>query len=449
MNVLFVHNNFPAQFQQLARFLTQQPGIQVAAIGAHTSRAIKGVRLIKYALSDVDVSTSHPFARRFDMECHRAEQVLYALTTLASSGFIPDIIVAHPGWGETLPLRASFPHARLIVYCEFFYGSRDRDVGFDPEFPSIGKDGEVGLQVKNAATLLALSECDAGISPTRWQRSTFPGIFQDKIAVLHEGVDTTLVKPSAKASYRLPSGRLLTAKDEVVTFAARNLEPLRGYHTFMRALPRILVERPNAEILLIGGHGTSYGAPPPPGTTWQSIYRDEVAEQIDLRRVHVVGHLTYQDYLRALQISSAHVYFTYPFVLSWSLLEAMSAGCLVIGSDTGPVREILSSDNGILVPFFDIEQLSERVIDALAHPDRFDKIRTAARQTILDRYDLAQVCLPALTEFIRGDKASAPFARTGAKPVEQISADAKASPLRAGSATSSAEEGAGLRFGLA
>ena len=404
MNVLFVHNNFPAQFAQLARHLARQPGVRVAAIGARTSRSLKDVRLIKYALTDVDVSSAHPFARRFDMECHRAEQVLYALTSLASSGFIPDVIIAHPGWGEALPLRSIFPKARLIVYCEFFYGKADRDVGFDPEFAAIGMDGHVALQLKNAATALALSECDAGIAPTAWQRSTFPGVFQDKIAVRHEGIDTDMIKPAANASYRLPSGKLLTAKDEVVTFVARNLEPLRGYHVFMRALPRIMAERPNAEIILIGGHGTSYGAPPPNGKTWQSVFLDEVSGRIDRQRVTFAGHLRYEDYLRALQISSVHVYLTYPFVLSWSLLEAMSAGCLVIGSDTAPVREVLDGDNGIVVPFFDVDQLADRVIDALAYPGRFRKIRKAARRTILERYDLTRTCLPALVDFVRGDK---------------------------------------------
>lgn len=400
MNVLFVHNNFPAQFTQLARFLQQRSDVQVAAVGARTSRSIEGVKLLKYALSNVNVSQSHPFARRFDMECHRAEQVLYNLTALKSSGFVPDVILAHPGWGEALPIRTVFPKARLIIYCEFFYSCFDRDVGFDPEFPMMGMDGHVGLHLKNAATLLALSECDAGIAPTHWQRSTFPELFHDKISVLHEGIDTARAQPSPGASFRLPSGKLLTAKDEVVTFAARNLEPLRGYHIFMRALPRILAERPNAHALIIGGDGTSYGASPPAGTTWKSLFMSEISERIDPKRLSFVGHLTYQDYLRALQVSSAHVYLTYPFVLSWQLLEAMSVGCLVIGSDTAPVREVLNERNGIKVPFFDIEGLAERVVDALAHRDRFSDIRAAARQTILDRYDLAQSCLPALSNFI-------------------------------------------------
>jgi glycosyltransferase involved in cell wall biosynthesis len=404
MDVLFIHNNFPAQFRHLAPYLARQPGVRVAAIGAQNARAMPGVRLIKYALTGYDGSPSHPFARRFDLECHRAEQVLYALSTLASSGFDPDVIVAHPGWGETLPVRTIFPNARLIVYCEFFYGSRDRDVGFDPEFASNGVDGNVALQLKNAATLLALSECDAGLSPTTWQRSTFPKAFHDKIRVLHEGVDTEVVKPDPDAVLRLPSGRTLTAGDEVVTFVARNLEPLRGYHVFMRALPRIMAARPNAEIVVVGGHGTSYGAPPPPGTTWHSIFRDEVRKSVDLRRVHFCGHLPYQSYLQALQISSAHVYLTYPFALSWSLVEAMSAGCVVIGSDTAPLRDVVDRNNGVLVPFFDIQQLSDRVIDALAHPDGYRDVRAAARRTAVQEFDLARKCLPALSQFVRAAK---------------------------------------------
>jgi glycosyltransferase involved in cell wall biosynthesis len=401
MDVLFIHNNFPAQFKHLAPLLAKQPGVRVAAIGSRTSRAVEGVRLIKYAMNGYDTSSSHPFARRFDLECYRAEQVLYALSTLASSGFNPDVIIAHPGWGETIPVRSIFPRARLIVYCEFYYGGKERDVGFDPEFPAIGADGNVALQLKNAATLLALSECDAGVAPTAWQRSTFPDVFRAKIDVLHEGIDTEAVKSAPNAKFPLPSGRLLTARDEVVTFAARNLEPLRGYHIFMRALPRIMAERPNAEIVIIGGHGTSYGAPPPHGMTWKSIFLDEVAARLDMSRVHFCGHLPYQDYLRALQISSAHTYLTYPFTLSWSLLEAMSAGCLVIGSDTAPLHEVINKHNGILVPFFDVESLADRIVDVLAHPRRFEHIRSAARQTIVQNYDLTRKCLPALSEFVR------------------------------------------------
>ena len=240
MNILFVHNNFPGQFRHVAAALARDPKVTVVGVGAPGSRPLPGVRLFRYSMNRVDVAATHPFARRFDMECHRAEQVLYVLTSLVSSGFMPDVIVAHPGWGETLPLRTIFPRARIVLYCEFFYGTEGRDVGFDPEFPQIGTDGDVALHLKNATTLLALAECDVGLSPTLWQRSTFPAIYQPKIRVIHEGVDTEALKPEADVALRLPNGRTIRREDEVVTFVARNLEPLRGYHIFMRALPRIL-----------------------------------------------------------------------------------------------------------------------------------------------------------------------------------------------------------------
>lgn len=401
MNFLFVHNNFPGQYQHIVRALARDPKARIVAIGSSTSQEMSGVKLLKYSLSNVDVSASHPFARRFDMECHRAEQVLYALSSLASSGFAPDIIMAHPGWGETLPLRTIFPAARILLYCEFFYGMQGRDVGFDPEFPETGADGHVALHLKNASSLLALSDCDFGVSPTNWQRSTFPKEYQSKITAIHEGIDTDVVKSDPDAVLRLPSGLELRRSDEVVTFVARNLEPLRGYHRFMRALPRIMSARPQAQVVVIGGDGASYGALPPQGTTWKSLFFDEVAEHIDRKRIHFAGRLPYRDYLTALQVSSAHVYLTYPFVLSWSLLEALSAGCLVIGSDTPPVREVLNNENGLLTPFFDTEQLAERVTEALTFPRRFRSVRARARRTILDQYDLARICLPKMMAFIQ------------------------------------------------
>ena len=400
MNVLFVHNNFPAQYRHIARALARDPRVRLAAVGSATSRAMNGVTLRKYVLNDGDVSGTHPFARRFDLECRRAEEVLYALTSLGSAGFVPDVIMAHPGWGETLALRTIFPGARILLYCEFFYGVAGRDVGFDPEFPETGADGHVALHLKNAATLLALNDCDAGISPTAWQRSTFPHEFQRKIEVIHEGVDVDVAKPEPDAAFRLPSGRELRRADEVVTFVARNLEPLRGYHVFMRALPRIMAARPHAEILVIGGEGTSYGAPPSAETTWKAVFFNEVVDKLDRTRLHFTGRLPYRDYLRALQISSAHVYLTYPFVTSWSLIEALSVGCVVIGSDTPPVREIIDGDNGILVPFFDTDQIADRVIEALARPRRFHAVRTQARRTVLDRYDLARICVPQMVAFV-------------------------------------------------
>jgi glycosyltransferase involved in cell wall biosynthesis len=398
--VLFVHNNFPAQFLHLARALARDPAVQVAAIGTKTARALPGVRLLKYTVGNPDVAATHPFARRFDLESRRAEEVLYALSNLKSSGFVPDVVMAHPGWGETIPLRSIFPDARHVTYCELYYRAEGQDVGFDPEFPESGLDSFVKNHLKNATTLLALAESRCGLSPTQWQKSTYPAEYQDRIRVIHEGINVNVVKPAEDASFRLPSGRVLTRSDEVLTFIGRSFEPLRGFHIFMRSLPRILAKRKNAHVVVVGGAGTPYGFQPPAGKTWKSAYFDEVADKIDTDRVHFVGALSYSNYLKVLQISRAHVYLTYPFVVSWSLLEAMAAGCLVIGSDTAPVREVIDSTNGILVPFFDVDQLADASIEALSKPRRFARHRERARELIMDRYDLKRVCLPKLLDFL-------------------------------------------------
>jgi glycosyltransferase involved in cell wall biosynthesis len=410
MNVLFVHNNFPAQFRHLVTALTRKPGVRLAAISSNTTASFQGVRTIKYAMHDADLAATHPFARRFDMECRRAEQVLYGLSNLVTSGFKPDVIFAHPGWGETLPLRTIFPKARILLYCEYYYGAPEGDLGFDPEFPMSGLDGYVAVRLKNATTLLGLADCDLGISPTTWQRLTFPTHYQSKIEIAHDGINCALAKPDADAILSLPSGRQLRGDDEVVTFVARNLEPVRGYHIFMRTLPQILARRPNAEVVILGGDGTSYGAAAPPETTWKSLFLREVESRIDRRRVHFLGRVSYETYLKALQVSTAHLYLTYPFVLSWSMLEAMSAGCVVIGSDTPPVREMIDGNNGILVPFFDIEQWSDRVVDVLENREQYRAMRAFARQFVTTNFDADTICVPRLMQMLQ-IKASTPTTR--------------------------------------
>jgi glycosyltransferase involved in cell wall biosynthesis len=396
MNFLFVHNNFPAQFRHVATALARDGRNRVVAIGSMTAREMPGIELHRYDFRQEASPATHSFARRFDIECRRAEQVLYLAAAVLQSGFVPDVIVVHSGWGEALPLRAVFPAARVINYCEYYYRPDGQDVNFDPEFPRLSLDGTAGLAAKNAMGLLALADCDLGLSPTEWQRATHPIEFQGKIKVLHEGVDTDAARPNPGGAVELPSGLHLQQGDEVITFVARNLEPLRGFHAFMRALPRVLALRPRAQVLVIGGDGVSYGAAPPPGTTWKEHYLDEVRAGLDLSRIHFLGLLDHRQFLSALQVSAVHVYLTYPFVLSWSLIEAMSCGCVVVGSDVGPVREAIEDGrNGILVPFFEPVRIASAIIDVLENPARYQSMRAAARATVLERYDLHRHCLPA------------------------------------------------------
>jgi glycosyltransferase involved in cell wall biosynthesis len=250
------------------------------------------------------------------------------------------------------------------------------------------------LRAKNAHLLMALADMDRGLSPTDFQRSTVPEAYRNRISVIFEGIDTVAVRPDPAASVTA-KGRVLRAGDEVVTFINRNLEPYRGYHIFMRALPEILRRRPNAVALIVGGDGISYGAAAPDGKTWKQIFFDEVKDRLDLDRVFFPGRLPYADYLKVLQVSACHVYLTYPFVLGWSCIEAMAAGCLVVGSATPPVAEAIEhGKNGLLVDFFDTAALAETVVECLAHPAPHAHLRKAARETALERHDLASVCLP-------------------------------------------------------
>ncbi len=399
MKVLFVHQNFPAQFANVAALLASRLDREVVAIGSNTARALPHIKLLRYGFTSDGLHSVHPFVRRLEIEARRAEQVLYIGSDLLASGFSPDVIFVHCGWGESLPLRSVFPAAKIVTYLEYFYQPQGLDTNFDPEWPGLSLDSAVALSIKNAASLLSLAEADVAISPTEWQRSTFPAAFRHLIEVCHEGIDVDHVRPNPHAVLDLPSGRKLRAGEEIVTYVSRNLEPLRGYHIFMRALARILRERPQAHIVIIGGDSVSYGLHPPPGRSWKDIFLAENRSGLDLDRVHFLGHVTYAVYLRTLQVSAAHVYLTYPFVMSWSLLEAMAAQCLVVASMTGPVQEVIDGTNGILTDFFDHDALAGHVIAALETPEAFQDRRRRARTTVADRYEKNN-CLDRLAKIV-------------------------------------------------
>jgi len=395
MNVLFAHNNFPAQFRNLAADMASDPRHVVRAIGATTAPGLANVRIDRYAAPAGQYGPVHPFARHFEMECRRAERVLYAASALAASGFEPELVFVHCGWGENLPFRAVFPKARIATYCEFYFRAEGQDVHFDPEAPRLGADGVVTLQSRNASTLMALAESDLGVAPTNWQRSTFPKEFIGKIKVVHDGVDIGRARPNPLAQIATPSGRILRRGDEIVTFVARSLEPTRGFHVFMRAAPAILARRPKAEIVIVGAEQTSYGPPPPQGASWKERLLDETRDELDLARVHFMGSVGYEAYLSVLQASRVHVYLTYPFVLSWSLIEAMSVGCTIVASDTAPVREAIDDETGILTPFFDASTLADRIVAVLQDPRAYGGRAARARESAAVRFDKRR-CIPQL-----------------------------------------------------
>lgn len=395
MNILFVHQNFPGQYKHLAPALAAR-GHRVVAMTMNAAPEMKGVSVVRYGVGRGTTAGVHPWASEFETKILRGEAAGRAALALKGEGFVPDVICAHPGWGEALFLKDVWPQARLLCFWEFYYHAAGADVNFDPEFQNMSFDSAARLRTKNANNLLSLEASDWGVSPTEWQKRQFPDWAHPKISVIHDGIDTKAAAPNPNASIRIEELKLeLKAGDEIVTFVNRNLEPYRGYHTFMRALPEVMKQRPKARILIVGGDRAGYGAVPPDGKTWKQIFLDEVAANIDASRVHFLGNVAYPVFLRLLQISAVHVYLTYPFVLSWSLLEALSSGCLVIGSRTAPVEEVIRhGENGLLVDFFDPKALAEVISSALAEPAAYSTLRSNARAEVIARYDLRAVCLP-------------------------------------------------------
>jgi glycosyltransferase involved in cell wall biosynthesis len=398
MRFLFIHQNFPGQFRHILRALIDR-GHVVVGIGGPTARPVAGVRLERYEFQLPDVSKVHPFARTLANHSHRAERVLGALQALARDGFEPDTIVVHPGWGECLPIRAIFGKARLITYCEFYHGADMHSVD-DPILPNPSQEGRIGVTLSNASNLFALVDADDAFAPTHWQRSGFPPEFQSKIRIIHEGIDTAVAAPSNAAFVQIGALKL-SIDDEVITYVSRNLEPVRGFHIFMRALPAIMRLCPNAHVLVVGGDRASYSSPVVGQRSWREHFFDEIASEIDPRRLHFVGTLRYADYLQVLKISTTHVYLTHPFVLSWSMLEAMSCGCLVVGSDTAPVREVIDGSNGVLVPLLDADALARTVADCVKSRGTLRHLRVKARSDVIARYERNSVCLPQTLTFFR------------------------------------------------
>ena len=412
MKILFIHQNFPGQFKFLAPALVKQGHTVVAMTMQKTeAKEWQGVRLAPYTATRGTTPKVHPWISDFETKTIRAEACFRAALRIRAEGLNPDLIVSHHGWGESLFLKDVWPQAKLAIYCEFYYHPLGADVGFDPEFP-VKDEGEVcRLRLKNLNNLLHFEAADAGISPTHWQASTFPEPFRSKITVVHDGIDTEAVAPNPAVSLTLNGNIKLTRADEVITFVNRNLEPYRGYHIFMRALPELLKRRPQARVLIVGADDVSYGARPAEGKKWKDIFASEVRPQIsdaDWARVHFLGHIPYQHFIPLLQLSTVHVYLTYPFVLSWSLLEAMSVGCAIVASDTQPLREaIRHDDTGRLVNFFDVPGLANEVCALLDDPVARQRLGANARAFAQATYDLKTVCLPRQLHWVQGLDGSA------------------------------------------
>lgn len=400
MRVLFVHQNFPGQLKHLAPALVKL-GFDVRALAINHNPSPPGINVVHYSPLRSSTPKIHSWLGDLEAKVIRGEAAFHAALQMREEGFNPDVIIAHPGWGESLFLKDVWSHARLGLYAEFYYQTQGSDVNFDPEFSISNIAEPCRLRIKNAGQDLQFSQADSLISPTYFQASVFPQALKNKISIVHDGIDTTILQPDAIAELRLNDSIVLNRQCEIITFVNRNLEPMRGYHIFMRALPEILKQRPNARVIIVGGDSVSYGAKPPKDTTWKKLFLDEVRDQLDMSRVHFVGKLAYPHFIKLLQISTVHVYLTYPFVLSWSLLEAMSLGCAIVASNTAPVQEAIThNQTGKLVDFFDVQHLTQEVVTLLGNPEERQRLGKAAREYAVAHYDLETVCLPKQLKWV-------------------------------------------------
>lgn len=389
MNLLFIHPNMPGQYKHLARAFGEEGDNRIYFVTKHKTAEIPGVTRVTYAVKKPE---NPPVPHRYlttttaaVMQGQQVWRVCHALKT--REGFTPDIIIAHPGWGDALFLKDLFPSAKILSFFEFYYRGKGADVGFED---AANDDDFARVRLKNTTNLLSLEQADWGVSPTVWQWSLHPKEMQHKISVLHDGIDVEQCKPDPSASITLPNGLTLRAGDEVVTYVARNFEPYRGFPTFLKAAEILLKQRPNLQIVAVGADEVSYGRKPPKGTTYRQMLLKDVDVPRD--RLHFTGMVPYGDLLRLFQVSAAHVYLTYPFVLSWSMLEAMACGAALVASNTKPVLEVVEDGkNGLLADFFSPEDVAAKLAAVLDDPTRNAAMRAAARATVVERFALAKL----------------------------------------------------------
>jgi len=402
MKIVFVHQNFPGQFLRLSQSFVAE-GHEVVALGMAKQCSLPGVRYVRYDPVPGPEAPRHE--ARFSPvvpRLRRAYGVALKARELAKQGFEPDVVVVNTGWGENLFLKDIWPGARHVAYFEYYYHAKGQDLDFDPEFPVTNEEVIWRLRLKNAMQLGALDAADLAVAPTRYQRDTFPAYLRDRIAIIHDGIDTKRLTPDPAVGLQIgQDGPRLTRRKPVVTYVTRNIEPMRGSHIVFRSLPALLDIDPELQVVIIGGKGNSYSGAAPGGVSWYEHFKSRIDRPVDWSRVHCVGNLPYDQFVKVLQVSSAHIYMTYPFVLSWSSIEAMALECRIVASDTEPVREIVTDGvNGRLFPFFDHRALAERVRETLAEQEKSAAMARQARKIAVERYDYETICLPQWREFL-------------------------------------------------
>lgn len=389
MQIVFLHNNFPAQFGFLGQYLAAQ-GWDVWFGTQRKHSEMRGLRIFNYQAHRSVSEKTHPYARNFENAILHGQAVARSALKLKPNGLDPDIVVAHSGWGPGLFAKDIWPRAKYVGYFEWYYWPDSPDVVHGDNTDRT-MDDELRSRMRNAAILSDLVSCDAGIAPTKFQHAQLPECFRKKVRVIHDGVDTRTYR--ADRSRKLVIGGLdLSGVDEIVTYVARGMEPYRGFPEFMRTVEKLLKRRPQTHVVIVGEDRVAYGKKLAEGDSWKARMLKELT--LDFGRVHFTGLLPRNKYLDVLQASSVHAYLTIPFVLSWSMMEAMSAECAIVGSDNTPVRELIDDDlHGALVDMNNIDMVVDKIDALLDDKEKRYSLGAAARQRIVEQYDAKDLML--------------------------------------------------------
>ncbi len=383
MELLLIHQNHPGQFRDLIPALERR-GHHVLGLGATP----RGQRFdYAWQAPALPEDLADPL---LETSLRRAARVQERCLQLRDQGCRPDAVVAHSGWGELLYLRDVWPRAVLIAYPELYAAPHLLGYGFDADLGEPSPAQRAHWRRGNLMGLAAIADADACVVPTRFARDTFPPHLRGRFHVLHEGI--ALPPPPAAggpATIQLEDGPTLRKGDPVITYASRNLEPLRGFRSFFRALPAVFAARPDARVVIVGGTDTGYGSPSSHPGGHKGELLALLGHRLPLDRLHFLPPLPHRELLALFRVSAAHVHLSYPYALSWSVLEAMACGALVVGSDNPPLSELIRhGHSGLLVPFNDTDRLADQLLAVLADPGRFAAMAEAGRATVAARYEV-------------------------------------------------------------
>ena len=402
MRVLYVHQNFPAQFGHIAAHLAGRPGWECRFLSETPAGLVAGVQKVQYRLTGGATAHNHFCSRTFENTVWHSDAVYHAAKLMV--GYKPDLIVGHSGFGSTLFLRELYPDVPCINLFEYYYRPHgpDSDMDFRSDLGWVlGDQKYLRSRCRNAMILLDLQNCDAAYAPTHFQRSRFPAEYLPKIEVIFDGIDRSvyhahddaLRPPVGHRPPRTLAGFDLPADARIMTYVSRGFESMRGFDLFLETAVRVTAQVPDAHVIVVGTDRVAYGgdegyiAPSKTFKEWV-LARGE----FDLSRVHFAGRIPPQQLGRLLAATDLHLYLTVPFVLSWSMMDAMSCGATVLGSDTLPVSEMITDGaTGLLAGFFDVDALTTKATAVLKDPAAYRPLGRAAEQMVVERYSLEAV----------------------------------------------------------